>query len=665
MDFTLDQITSPFFPFPFPLDGTVWSSVAQYAYVKSLPSDFKRGQLFDLFERNNETPRPWISLGLHHTWLQMMRACFQEWLLTELDLFWTRLFNADEDARRRLQDTGDAILCIPELEGSADILMLHRSQLATPTNVQREKAQILTLLTRDFLLHPHMAQMSYEKLTQKYRHLPPPPADEVNIHDPILLRPDNMVEALKKRHLRRLRDEQAKELACSTGRLMFAFTLRSLGKSLPAAEAIVRRESEDDLLQAGRELLTTLRHTLPATILAKIEEREKTMITDEEVEQAEAVEETSCVDARDPMFVHEMSIDVAAPLADIMNTAVAHNEFNCITLYVGDPLLPSPPILKSMMEFILREHGGSEKYRPMLTDWEEGFRILTDLVQAEFVAAFDRASCIKWRVPSFRAFQMRNPVKLYPTNANSFFWAGHLIEHHLGNVHKAYPMPTSRDLYTYNHRLVVWNAASFLTDPLLRAVLRLKTSWLGEILRLYLPKDVMGRRLPDLIEGLSTEAAVFSAIFCPVAAASDQPDPAILAYIQKFAQGYDGLAIFRTLDFFISRANTPLTTAAQWCAFIVRCTFLLGRNHHLDDIMSKIGIDFLFRHSYMVPAYSLEFPPQQLVIPGSEEKWSAFNWDNFWKTARPATRAFILAVALDERGPLVEKLKTSDKFRLV
>ena len=153
MDFTLDQVTSPFFPFSFTLDGKVWTSVAQFAYVNSLPCPDRQKDMYSMFERNNDSPRPWNTLDLHHNYLQLMHACFKDWFLAELDVYWTTLFNENAAARQRLIDTGTALLCVPELEGAADILMLHRQHLSTPIERCEEKAKVLHLLEQEFQPH--------------------------------------------------------------------------------------------------------------------------------------------------------------------------------------------------------------------------------------------------------------------------------------------------------------------------------------------------------------------------------------------------------------------------------------------------------------------------------------------------------------------------------
>lgn len=652
MDFTLDQLTSPFFPFSFSLDNVEWTSVAEYAYVTSLPCVEKRKKLQALFAVNTLSPRPWNTMELHHHYMQLLHACFLEWLLAEMDHYWTHAFNTNDEVRQRLVDTGTAILIVPEVEGAANLLMMHRRNLTMPIEHLHEKAKVLHFLTLDFLRQPRMADQSYAHLVEKYRGFS---VAQPNMEDPILLHPNQMVRLLKKRHYPMMRQDQLKELNNVTARLMFAHSLKMADKSQSTTLHLVKRVTDEEAQITGKELLTSLRHLIPQGIMKEVEALERHLISEDDLHELE----TMPFDQEDPLFCQDMSIDVAPSLVAMMQKVTLAENLNNITLHIGDPLLPSCSSLKGMMEHILKKTASSSShYQPLLKEWEEGFGALHHHVNDVMMKAFDRASAVKWAIPSFRAFLAKSRQHLFPFKSG-FPWAGHLIERHLRHIHTPLPLPSAAAIRAFEKTPCLWNTALFLQDPLLRAFLRLKTSWMAQIFSLYLPKDCMGRRLPNLMRHLHTEEDVLGAILCPMTKKHD-PNPTLLAYLQKFALGYDALAIFKVFDFFLS-SLTSLSTQRAWCMHIIRCTFLLGSNMHLDDITSKLGIDFLYRHPYIVPAFTLLPPPRQQKMAHGE-KWSTFNWEKFWRTSSPAVRSFIVCMAFAENATNVQKLKTDSRF---
>ena len=627
MDFTLDKITSPFYPFFFSLEGRAWSSVAEYACVKTLPEK-KQAQMKLAFDKHVESVRPWHGLHLMKEYHHLMVNCINEWISKELDLFWTHLLNKDENAQARLLSTGKAVLSVPDIPGAGEILMMHRERLEFCSTDREERVRIFSLLSADFLKFPRMKEKTFKQLQAEYGSRNP----VVSLpNDSIILYPDDMVALLKKRYFALLREEGMNQVEEYTAKLMLTHMMEG------SSEQTIKREllsmKKVDAIRAGKEILTSLSETIPEACRRKIDAMLKGVITAEEVEEAEKNRQLQFLFSadEDASVAHELDVDIVSPLVTAMKRHAQMKALNIVTLYFGDPLLPDKATANLVLERAIKRH--IKGYEPRISDWDEGKFFIFEHMEKLFRRNFDEASNLKWQTPSFAKYLIHLD-KTYNYNSG-YPWAGYLIDKSLEDIRKHYSLPQFTALQQFKTATVAWNAESFLKDPLLRAFLRLKVSLLVEIFHIYLPRDKMNRKMAPLFQTLNTEEKVVGAVFGKLPELNPSlPDSVTIAFIQQFAQGYSSLVIWTLLNSFCSRL--PFHTLSQYVEYIIKTQTYFTASHFLDEPTSKAGINYLSRHTHMIPAHCMSLVTPQIC----------------WKRMKPGSRALIIAFIQAEQESL-------------
>jgi hypothetical protein len=138
--------------------------------------------------------------------------------------------------------------------------------------------------------------------------------------------------------------------------------------------------------------------------------------------------------------------------------------------------------------------------------------------------------------------------------------------------------------------------------------------------------------LKPLFKNLDSEEKVIMSIFGKLPPFDIKtPDPVIIAFMQQFTKGYSTSVIWTLLNTFYIRL--PFTFLHEHVEYIIKTFKMYTPTHFLDEPTSKIGIGYLSKHTYMIPAHTLSVTTPQIC----------------WKNMKPGGRALILAFALIEK----------------